>query len=54
MNKRQSVFSIFLVLAGISLLGIIVMYLLAYQELASLLVLAFFGFLLIGMQDLDH
>jgi len=54
MNKRQTIFSTFLVLAGLSLMGIVGSLLLTYQKEASLLVLFFFAFLLIGMQGYDR
>lgn len=50
MNQKQTLFSSFFILAGISLIGIAVLLLIDNQEGASLLVLSFFGFLLIGMQ----
>mgnify|MGYP003665193928 CR=1 FL=1 len=53
MNKKQTLFSSSLVLAGISLIGIAVLLLMDNQEVASLLVLSFFAFLLIGMQGYD-
>ncbi|AKP53725.1 bile acid:sodium symporter family protein [Cyclobacterium amurskyense] len=53
MNKKQTLFSSSLVLAGISLIGIAVLLLKDNQEVASLLVLSFFAFLLIGMQGYD-
>tara|TARA_R110002096_G_scaffold26990_8_gene82983 strand:- start:133 stop:1272 length:1140 start_codon:yes stop_codon:yes gene_type:complete len=53
MNKKQTLFSSSLVLAGISLIGIGVLLLMDNQEVASLLVLSFFAFLLIGMQGYD-
>ncbi|EPR71698.1 bile acid:sodium symporter family protein [Cyclobacterium qasimii] len=54
MNKKQTIFSSSLALAGISLIGIVVLLLMGYQEGASLLVLSFFAFLLIGMQGYDR
>ncbi|WP_339925164.1 bile acid:sodium symporter family protein [uncultured Cyclobacterium sp.] len=54
MNKKQTIFSSSLALAGISLIGIVVLLLMDYQEGASLLVLSFFAFLLIGMQGYDR
>lgn len=53
MNQKQTLFSSSLVLAGISLIGIAVLLLKDNQEVASLLVLSFFAFLLIGMQGYD-
>ncbi|MEX2565098.1 MAG: bile acid:sodium symporter family protein [Cyclobacteriaceae bacterium] len=50
MNKRQIIFDAFLVLAGLALLGIVGLILFANHFEASLLLLFFFGFLLLGMQ----
>lgn len=54
MNNRHKLWSTSLVLAGISLLGIILMLVMANKELAGLLVLSFFAFLLIGMQGFSR
>ncbi|AEL28147.1 bile acid:sodium symporter family protein [Cyclobacterium marinum] len=54
MNSKHKLWSTSLVLAGISLLGIILMLVLANNELAGLLVLVFFTFLLIGMQGFSR
>jgi BASS family bile acid:Na+ symporter len=53
MKKKQTLFSTFLVLAGLTLAGIIVLLFLTYQKEASFLVLFFFAFLLLGMQGYD-
>jgi BASS family bile acid:Na+ symporter len=50
MNKKETLFNTSLVLAGLSLAGIVVLFLLDYQMAASLMVLALFSFLLLGMQ----
>lgn len=54
MNNKHKLWSTSLVLAGISLLGIILMLVMANKELAGLLVLSFFAFLLIGMQGFSR
>lgn len=54
MNNRHKLWSTSLVLAGISLLGIILMLVTSNKDLAGLLVLSFFAFLLIGMQGFSR
>jgi BASS family bile acid:Na+ symporter len=50
MNKGNTMYRAFLVLGGLSLIGIVLLLLLAHQNEAFLLVLFFFAFLLLGMQ----